>query len=179
MTTARSLGLAPLDLAAVLAALADALRTGAPSPFLVALGYARPGETDAARAARGAGRLHVHRLPQRLAGGTEAAAGPAWALLRRMRPAAPLRPGHAGLLTVRAQLVVSVDPAATTAPDRALAAVHERAYAALQDAAISGDAFAATTLVEQTGAPTPPDYDDDGRLFSTAYYAVAARPTAP
>ena len=166
MTSAKRLGLTPVATHEVVEALASVLRGGEddPTPFAEFLD-----DVD--------GALHIHRLPLRKRDGREAAAAPLWALLWETAAARPEREGDAGLVTVRVQLQLNVDPDDHPAPERELGHAHALAYDVLQGADLGtvtagSDSWAADTLVERSGRPTPARPDREGRLFSVAYFDV-------
>lgn len=174
MTSAKTLGLTPVATHEVVEALA-ALLWGpdeAPTPFREFV-------------EGGGGRLHTHRVPARAADpadGREPAAAPFWALLWERRPNGDgPEEGYGGLVPVRVQLQVNVDPDGRPAPDRELGHAHALAYDLLHEADLGtvtagSDAFAAAGLVLRDRPPTPAADDREGRRFSSALFAVPVHP---
>ena len=153
--------------------------------FMAHVGHAPDGQT--------AGTLHVHRVAldqpgpvgSSDGGPTEAEAVPLYALLREMAGVGAVSGASTpdGLLTVRMQLQLSVDPGATTRPDRVLARGHVLAWRALEGALLAAGegegAFVSSARVTRADEPTPARPDGSGRLYSSAYYAAAVRPVQP
>lgn len=168
-------GVQPVETHEVVEAVAAVLAGYA--PFLAHLG--------AGDGATGAKRLHAVALPLRDADGEEAAAAPAWCLVREQAEVGPGGPPErpSGLVSVRIQVQVNLDPAAAPDPHEVLATAHTLALRALQgrllDVTVGGGRFASTAPVTRTDRPSPPRLDKDRRSYSSAYYQAAVRPLAP
>ena len=139
-------------------------------------------------AAAGARRLHAHLVPLRDSEGAESDGSPVWALLREMgtvgASGAADRPS--GLVTVRVQLQVSVDPDQMPGARvvDVLSFAHVLAWRALQgglvDVTDGGGRFATTGQITRDRLPSPTRLDPQtGRLYSSATFAAPVRPLAP
>lgn len=161
-------GIQPVETPEVVDAVAARLRAYA--PFTAHVGHRLTPSGPA-------GALHVHRLGFSAAGEDEAV--PMYALLREMAGyEAADRPE--GLVVVRLQLLVSIDPAGVADPDRVLSRAHVLAWRCLEGALLDGGEgegrFVSTAPVTRSSFPSAARLTDDGRLFSAALFAAAVRP---